>query len=362
MKKNLFLLFSIYFFVVQPVFAWLLWQDINLLILSLINFVVILVILLVGKAMDKQETTKKDQHTQAYHEDKDTIFSSHHESKKAKKTGWWKGVWAIVFAIVFYILLVGSSLGYKLIISSAIALILLFFVSLFTKNIRRFFSLAGTKILLFFLGIGIIVFGYQFSFLSTSASLKEFVVQNINASRLWFENTTPDPDAYVLSGEGSVIGSGVTSGETSSDIVDLFSGMQGSDVISETPRTDTSVSSGTTIPAGTSLKMWAMIKSIITKYNIPLIDKKDVKFTYVSTSNELYPYFRTAYAKTLIGSSTNPDKLALCETYITMKWIIEKWNVTYTKTNVLQQYWNYAKTNNLLNGCEWGKVVKEGNL
>lgn len=36
-------------------------------------------------------------------------------------------------------------------------------------------------------------------------------MQNITSSRLWFPTTGDNVDSYVLSGEGSVIGSGVTS-------------------------------------------------------------------------------------------------------------------------------------------------------
>jgi hypothetical protein len=64
----------------------------------------------------------------------------------------------------------------------------------------------------------------------------------------------------------------------------------------------------------------------------------------------------------MIGSSTNPTKLALCDTYMVMKGILEKRPVTYTKTNVLQKYRDYASTNDKLNGCVQGKVLKESNL
>jgi hypothetical protein len=108
--------------------------------------------------------------------------------------------------------------------------------------------------------------------------------------------------------------------------------------------------------------MGEMIQDLLTDHSIPLVTTKDVKFTYVSYSNALYPYFRTAYAKTLIGSSTSPEKLALCNTLIVMKGILEKWPVTYTKTTVMQKYRDYAVANDKLNGCEKGKVVKDSNL
>ena len=108
--------------------------------------------------------------------------------------------------------------------------------------------------------------------------------------------------------------------------------------------------------------MGDMLKALITKYNVALVTTKNVAFTYVSTTNELYPYFRTAYASTLIGTTTNPTKLALCSTLVVMKGILEKWPVTYTKANVMQKYRDYAVANNKLNGCEQGKVVKDINL
>lgn len=165
MKKNLFVLFSLYFFVVQPIFVWLLRQEPNMLILGIINLVVILIILLVAKAMDgdKAEKPHKEihQHKEAIHEEKETLFQPHHHEpikKTSKKGGAWKGLLGLILGIVLYILLMGSSFGYKLIIASVIALILLFFVCLFTKSLKRFFALAGTKILLCFLALGIIIF------------------------------------------------------------------------------------------------------------------------------------------------------------------------------------------------------------
>lgn len=379
MKKNLFVLFSLYFFVVQPLFVWLLRQEPNMLILGLINLVAILIILLISKAVggkeDKpaKEPHHKEAHThkEAVHEEKETLFQPHHHEpvikKTSKKGGAWKGFVGVLLGIIFYALFMGSSFGYKLIGASLIALILLFLICLFTRSLRRYFALAGTKVLLVFLALGIIAFWYQFSFLTTNTSLKDYVVQNVTASRLFFSTIIDGSDTYVLTGEGSVIGSGMASGETSKDIVDLFSGMQGnSDVVTGDTNvwttTTTTPPTTTVTPTGVSLHMGDMLKALIAKYNLPLITKKDVKFTNVSYTNELYPYFRTAYASALIGTTTNPTKLALCSTLIVMKGILEKWPVTYTKTTVLQKYRDYAVANNKLNGCAAGKVAKDTNL
>ncbi len=377
MKKNLFVLFSIYFFVVQPIFVWLLRQEPNMLILAVINLVAILIILLLSKAMDggKAEKPVKEahQHKEAIHEEKETLFQPHHHEpivKKGKKGGAWKGMLGVILGIICYILFMGSAIGFKLIGASIIALVLLFLVCLFTRSLRKFFSLAGTKILLAFLALGIIVFIYQFAFFTTSTSLKGYIIQNVTSSRVLFGSTATS-DAYMLSGEGSVIGSGITSWDTASnDIINLFSGMQdgNSDVVTGNTTTDvwntttTNTTTTTVSPTGTSLHMGEMIKALVTKYSIPLVTKKDVKFANVSYTNELYPYFRTAYASTLIGTTTSPVKLALCNTLIVMKGILEKWPVTYTTANVMQKYRDYAVANDKLNGCVKGAVVKDTNL
>jgi hypothetical protein len=58
---------------------------------------------------------------------------------------------------------------------------------------------------------------------------------------------------------------------------------------------------------------------LLKKYEMPLIIKKDINFTYVSFSNEYYPERRTAYANKMIGKTTNPSKYIVCESYIVMK-------------------------------------------
>ena len=326
-----------------------------------------LIILLVAKAMDtkSEHHHKEAPHKEAIHEEKETLFQPHHHEpiikKSHKKGGARKWFLGIILGIISYILLMGSGFGYRLIGASVIALVLLFFICLFTKSLRRYLSLAGTKLLFFFLALGIIIFGYQYSFLTVDVPLKDYIIQNITASSLFFSPAKDTINTYILSGQGSVI----DSGETSTDIANLFSGTQGnSDVTTTDTWTTTTTDTTTTPPAPvwTALHMGEMIKALITKYNIPLITKLDVKFAYISYSNELYPYFRTAYASALIGSSTSPTKLALCSTMIVMKGILEKWPVTYTSATVMQKYRDYAVANDKLNGCTQSGIVKDTNL
>lgn len=58
---------------------------------------------------------------------------------------------------------------------------------------------------------------------------------------------------------------------------------------------------------------------LLKKNEIPLITKKDMSFTYVTTKNPYYAERRTAYANKMIGKTTNPSKYIVCESYIVMK-------------------------------------------
>jgi hypothetical protein len=58
---------------------------------------------------------------------------------------------------------------------------------------------------------------------------------------------------------------------------------------------------------------------LMNSYKIPLVTTKDISFRYVTSKNPYYNEWRTAYANKLIGSSTNPTKYIVCESYIVMK-------------------------------------------
>ena len=112
--------------------------------------------------------------------------------------------------------------------------------------------------------------------------------------------------------------------------------------------------------ANKSVTMWEAVKSLLAWAT--LSKKTNVTFKYVAKSNELYPYFKTAQEKTMLGTDADPSKLISCETFITMKWILEWWNVSYAKTNIKSAYRAKAQELWKLNGCEKWKYVKRGNL
>ena len=62
----------------------------------------------------------------------------------------------------------------------------------------------------------------------------------------------------------------------------------------------------------------------------------------------------------MIGSDTDPSKIVSCETYITMKWLAEWWNVwSYVKSEIKSAYWKKASELWELNWCtKWSYVTK----
>lgn len=107
--------------------------------------------------------------------------------------------------------------------------------------------------------------------------------------------------------------------------------------------------------------MWEAIKSLLAWAT--LSTKTNVSFKYVSRSNELYPYFKTAQERWMIWTDTDPSKIVSCDTYITMKWLREWRDVgSYTKNNVKAVYWAKAEQLWKLNGCQKWKYVTKWNL
>ena len=107
--------------------------------------------------------------------------------------------------------------------------------------------------------------------------------------------------------------------------------------------------------------MWEAIKSLLAWAK--LSTKTNVTFLYVSRSNELYPYFKTAQEKSMIWTDTNPNKYVSCETYITLKWLREWRNVwNYTSSQIKSVYWNKATELWKLNGCKKWTYVTKANL
>lgn len=106
---------------------------------------------------------------------------------------------------------------------------------------------------------------------------------------------------------------------------------------------------------------WEAIKHLLQWYK--LSTKTDKSFVYVAKSNELYPYFKTAQEKAMIWFDVNPNKRISCETYMSLKWILEWWNVNiYDRSQTRIIYWNKANELGKTNGCARWAFVKVKNL
>lgn len=375
MKKNLFLLFSIYFFVLQPLVIGVLRWQANFFRLGAINLIAII---LIGLLYSTVEGEKKEVHE---HEKKPEVikeptvsFHDHFRSvvkerKKRSELGFPTIISLLIAAMAFF-LFQNSGFSLELLLSFAFASGFIVFLVLtlsFKHRIhKRFWSLIGTKIYIILLiaGLALIAYGYYTVYNQYNASFQDYIGQK------FLGQTRLPSNGYVFTGEGTVLWTGMSDG-TGTQIIssDVFSGMAtGSDVQDETGTvlwtSTTTTTTSNTLPATTigNQKIMDAVIYLLKKYDIPLITKQDISFTYVSFKNPYYNEWRTAYANKMIGKTTNPSKYIVCESYIVMKGLLEKWKVPYTASTVLNNFWAEAVKRDALNGCVKGKIVTDQTL
>lgn len=375
MKKNLFLLFSIYFFVVQPVIIGILRGETNFFWLGWINLIAII---LIGTLSGKGETEKKETHE---HEKKPEIvkeatpsFHEHlraavKERKKKSELFFPFFISLIVTLFVLFMFQYHTIATEILLLCSFIVWFVVFILltlSFKHRITKKFWTLWGTKIYLILLLAGLLFTAYDYYQVHKdfSASIQDYLAQNI----LWEERIPTDE--YIFTGKWTVLGTGIWNTtqpqETSSDV---FSGTT-EPIIQEETGTVIDTKNNEPLPTDTTpiattkgnQKLMDAVVYLLKRYNIPLITKQDMSFTYVTFKNPYYPQWRTAYANKLIGKTTNPSKYIVCDSYIVMKWLLEKRNITYTPSTVLSKFWAEAVSRNELNGCVKGKIVTDATL
>ncbi len=373
MKKNLFLLFSIYFFVVQPVIVGFLRGQTNFFRLWAINLVAILLITALYAIAETTPETEKIVEKKPIHESKVAFHDHFHatvkEHKKRSELAM-PAILSFIVAIIIFFMFQYNTWSPEVMLVFALSLGFIVFISLtfifkhrITKSFRQLF---GTKIYVILLIISIALTAYDYSNVHNDyqASFKDYLAQNFLG-----QDRIPT-DGYVFTGEGTILGSGLntTTGtqEVSSDI------LSGTNTVS-----DIQEATGTVL--GTSVdtldvpdavtpttignqKLMDAVIYLLKKYEIPLITTKDISFNYVTTKNPYYAERRTAYANKMIGKTTNPSKYIVCESYIVMKWLLEKRPVSYTASNVLTKFRAEAEKRNALNGCVKGKIVTDKTL
>lgn len=121
------------------------------------------------------------------------------------------------------------------------------------------------------------------------------------------------------------------------------------------------VKAPTTDDPNRQVTWWEAIKHLLQWYK--LSTKTDKTFVYVAKSNELYPYFKTAQEKAMIWFDVNPNKNISCETYMSLKWILEWWKVNiYDRSQTRNIYWEKANQLGKTNWCAKWSFVKVKNL
>ncbi len=376
MKKNLFLLFSIYFFVIQPLIIGILRGQANFFRLGGINLIAIILIGLLYNTIDGSEELKKEhkEHEPTPVKEAKVSFHDHFHAaikeRNKKSELWFPAIISFLLTIILFSIFVWdtNSKVVILVFSLVIGFIVFIVLTLLFKHriTKKFRALIGTKIYLILLviSLGLTAYDYYQVHQNYSASFQDYLAQNFLG-----QETIPT-DGYIFTGEGTVLWTGMwdtTMEEAWS--TDVFTGMnevvdaqeETGQVVWTSTNSEQLTTNNVTATIGKQKIMDAVIH-LVNKYTIPLVTTPNVSFTYVTTKNPYYAERRTAYANKLIGKTTNPSKYIVCESYIVMKWLLEWRDVSYTPSTVLTNFRAEAVRRDALNGCEKGKIVTDKTL
>ncbi len=325
MKKNLFLLFSFYFFVLQSVFVWLLRWDTKFYRLALINCAFICLIAIFAR----DGSSSADEKSQWKYE-------SAMKKEPEFKTG---HIWIFIISFLFGILVafwLKDTVLYLRVWAGILWAIIVFLFGWLIFNYKAFR-----------------VWEWKFYLILLILALIWSIIKllNIDFSVFQFKSWEEiDNLTWEVIEENVVI--------PEEDIIPDFENVE-----------DNLTWSGEEINGNT----WEIIENLqedvdldvlatfadVIKYLLKdekLSTKTDLAFSYIWKSNPDYAYYKTAYEKKMIWKDLQPTKNLMCETYVVMKWLAE-WRNVWKYTDIKQAYWAYAKTNWLLPNCQYGKYV-----
>lgn len=135
-----------------------------------------------------------------------------------------------------------------------------------------------------------------------------------------------------------------------------------SGTIAGTPTTG----SATETTASASLPTWGLsfayvVPAIVKKFNLPT-NGRDVIFTNISKTSEIYPYFKAGYYKKFFGLGVNPNTITSCNVYFVMLGLAQNRNPSYTPSTVFSVFAKEAAARWQTYGCEPGWNVTAANL
>ncbi len=353
MKKNLFLLFAIYFFVIQSWIIAFLRNDTRFFALWIINLWVILIVILSYSYFDKSNKKTEDESSVSFKKERESILleKAHRKPNYKNKLFWI----SLVFAIIAFVFFKWYLFSNKLIIAAWIGFIIfmaLFYISKWYQH-NKFLSLRNTKVYLIIFILWLIVSWFD----ATTPDLRQetAVWCIINVVSNWWKYTTQEvskqEEIYKLEETVILENSSWSIPEQTWEIITWNI---------DIPTTNTQTLNKDYLNDW-DITILDAIKYLLTENNITLDTKQNVKFTYVSYQNPNYSYFKTAFMKKMIWTSTNPDKKIICQTYIVMKWISESRDIS-TSTNSLQAYRDKADELWKLNWCERNKYITIDNI
>lgn len=348
MKKNLFLLFAIYFFVIQSWIIAFLWNDTRFFALWIINLWVILIVILSYSYFEKSHKKTEDESPVSFKKERESILLEKSYKKPNYKN---KLFWiSLVFAIIAFVFFKWYLLSNKIIIAAWIGFIIfmaLFYISKCYKH-NKFLHLRNTRVYLIIFILWLIVSWFDAMTPALKQETAVWCIINVVSNGWKFTQQDWQPPKEVYTPEDTIFieNNSWTVSEQTWTITTWYT--QAPTTNEETINQD-------------YLNDWDItildaIKYLFSQNNIPLDTKQNVKFTYISYQNPNYSYFKTAFMKKMIWTSTNPDKRIICQTYIVMKWISESRNIS-TTTNTLQAYRDKADELWKLNWCERNKYI-----
>lgn len=103
------------------------------------------------------------------------------------------------------------------------------------------------------------------------------------------------------------------------------------------------------------------VKYLLKKNEVSLSASQKYTFPGLVKNSEDYSYMATAADLKLLGNNANPKTKTSCDVYMVFKGLVEKWPIVQT-ADVKWDYRKYAERNNLLNTCKKGKTLMSNNL
>lgn len=398
MKKNLFLLFSFYFFVIQAIFLGLLRWEFNFYWLALINFVFLIVIFIVSKEKkwkkikiqneynfwenhmakvdgdkyiqleeidslyyekrikelekplvikrEQKEKIKKlkEQKKEAKRkelEKKVALKKEQKEHKRNMKKMRKKKVYKPIYHFWFFI------------ISILFGFFVRFWLWEIVLYLHLLISIAASFMLFVIFGL---LFKYKWFIVWESKLYMISLIGLLIWSAIIFFNVNFDFLSFETYDNQSDDNRDNDQIDISTWLENMFVAVDVDWDIENLTWKNLSIDTGDTIDLRTKATFDDVIKFILKKNNVVLNETKNIKFTYVPYSSEDYAYYRTAYDKRLIWKSTKPNNNLLCETYVVMNWLVEGRSVS-SYGDIKTLYWNYASKNDKLPTCDYGDYV-----